>query len=128
MLTRNRCLSVLIAASYTLAVTSAALFHHHGDGCGRHEGRTSAVAEGHECGDKTHAHGDGLPASKVPPSSSDDRDCSVCQFLAQKTVPASDVAEVASAALEQEFSLPRLMRFVSHSVAAWHSRAPPVLA
>jgi hypothetical protein len=128
MLQHRRGLSLLIATSYMLLVTTAALFHNHGDiACtSAHRGGPAAQATGHVPEDAAHhSHHDGsFPAHR--PTSSDDR-CPVCQFLAQRTIPVGDVALVTSVPLEQAVALAAPMRAASRIPSCWHSRAPPAL-
>jgi hypothetical protein len=105
MLVQSRKLKVFTAASYLLAITASALFHNH------------------------HGHGEGQPQPGVSTAhSSDEHDCSVCQFLAQKLAPVACVAPVGVSALVQEVAAPAAASAVRVIFAAWHSRAPPVLA
>ena len=105
MLVQSRKLKVFTAASYLLVITVSAFFHnHYGQGEGRFQPGVSA------------AH------------SSDEHDCSVCQFLAQKPAPVACVAPVGLSALVQEVAAPAAASAVRVVFAAWHSRAPPVLA
>ena len=120
----SRKLTVLTAAGYLLAVSTASLFHHHADQDG-----------GGCCHGQSLAHGaldDHSPPSKVPsdhsPGSLSDSNCSVCQFLAQKPAPVALIAPVDSGTLVQGVAEPAPVRVVAVLFTAWHSRAPPVPA
>lgn len=105
MLLRNRILTVWTATSYLLAITASALFHEH------------------------HDHRDEQPRPGVSAShASDEHDCSVCQFLAQKPAPTSDITPKGVSALVQTVSLPAPPRVACDAFTAWQSRAPPVSA
>ena len=121
---KNRWVSVLVAAGYLLAVSTASLFHHHAkrDYGGCCHGQSL-----------THGGADDLssrPDTPIvpPPCPSDDTNCSVCQFLAQKPAPTPEVAPVNTGVLVQEaFSLPPA-RIAVGVFSAWHSRGPPAVA
>jgi hypothetical protein len=103
MLLRSRLLSVSTTATYLLAITASALFHEH------------------------PGHADQQPQSGVCAShATDDHDCSVCQFLAQKPAPASDITPEGVSRLVQSVSSPALPCVVCKTFSAWQSRAPPV--
>jgi hypothetical protein len=105
MLLRNRLLTVCTAASYLLVVTASALFHEH------------------------HDHHDEQPRPGVSASqASDDHDCSVCQFLAQKPAPTSDITPEGISTLVQSVSSSGLPCVACDTFTAWQSRAPPVSA
>lgn len=105
MLAKNRTLTVLITASYLLAITASALFHNH-HGHGKEDPRPGASA--------AHA--------------TEDHDCSVCQFLAQKPAPAANVTPESASTLVQEVAAPAPVCPVRGVFTAWYSRAPPVVA
>ena len=106
MRARNPKLTVLTAASYLLVITCSALFHDH-----------------------HHGHGEDQPRPGVSAShSADDHECSICQFLAQKPAPAAVVAPVGASAPVQEVVAAAPACAVRGVFAAWHSRAPPVVA
>ena len=129
MLRHNRTLSVLIAASYILVVTTAPLFHNHSaEQCNSScyvVPVAFATSGGSDCVD-CYIHHDSSSDSDCPPCSSSD-DCSVCRFLAQRTVSVGDIPEVTSTALEEYLSLPKPMRVASRIASCWHSRAPPAV-
>lgn len=105
MNTWRRRLTVLVLASYVLAVSASARFHnHHSD----------------DDGDQRP----GFAASH----SGDSHDCSVCQFLAQKPAPTSDVAPVELSALVQQVAAVPLALCMCGIFTAWQSRAPPAFA
>jgi hypothetical protein len=107
MLSRNRPLTALTAASYLLVVSGAALFHDHAcDGHDEHPGRPG-VASTH-AGDAEH--------------------CSVCQFLSQKTAPVQYVTPTHSFALVQSIVVVSPLCETGELFSAWHSRAPPAVA
>ena len=111
---RNRTISVLLAVCYTLAVTVSALFHDHDDACG-----------GHSCrGDRAADHRL-LLQKQTPQSPKDAHQCSVCQFLAEKTLAAEQFAELTSGALAQEVVLDAQPASLEALSLSWHSRAPP---
>jgi hypothetical protein len=102
---RSRTVTIVMAASYLLAVTASASFHHHG------------------------AHNNSPTPSGISAShSSDEHACPVCQFLAQKPAPTTDVVPATLSALVREVFLPAPERPVIGVFAAWHSRGPPDLA
>lgn len=106
MLARNRILTVLLTASYLLAVSGSALFHrHHGD-------------EHHE------QHRPGVAAS----DGDEHGECAVCQFMAQKPAPIADVAPVGLSMLVQELAVLPPESGVVGVFLAWQSRAPPISA
>ena len=123
---KNRWVSVLVAAGYLLAVSTASLFHHHADrdNSGCCHGRSGASADCHR-----GAPDDDSPRPNTPPPCPpDDSNCSVCQFLAQKPAPTPEVAPVNTGVLVQEaFSLPPA-RIAVGVFSAWHSRGPPTVA
>ena len=129
---KNRWVSVLVAAGYLLAISTASLFHNHADrgsgGC--YHGRSLA----HEASADCH-HGeadDDSPRPNAPKTPaqcpSDDSHCSVCQFLAQKPAPTAEVAAVSTGVLVQEAYLPAPPRITVGVFSAWHSRGPPAVA
>jgi hypothetical protein len=110
MRTREGTFAVMTAASYLLAITGSALFHHHH---GDHHDRVAA------CDPRP-----GVSASH----SEDDHDCSVCQFLAQKPAPAAVAAPVELSTLVQEVAAAEPACVFFGVFTAWRSRAPPELA
>jgi hypothetical protein len=129
MLQHRRGLSLLIATSYMLLVTTAVLFHNHGDSpcTSAHCGGPAAQAAGHGPADAAHhSHRDDSSPARQPCSSDDH--CPVCQFLAQRTIPAGSVALVMSAPLEQTVVVVVPVRIAHRVPFGWHSRAPPVIA
>jgi hypothetical protein len=102
---RNRSLTVFTAASYLLAVTASALFHHH---------------DGHE----EEPSRPGASASHYGES----EDCSVCQFLAQKPVPVVIAAAVTPPTPVAEVAAQPPVRVVGGVLIRWRSRAPPLPA
>jgi len=130
--TKNRWGSVLMAVGYLLAVSTSSLFHHHADwdngGCCH--GRSLAHRASADC---HHGASDNdSPRPKTPttpsPCPSDDGNCSVCQFLAQKPAPTADVVPVTSGVLVQEAFSPPSARITVGVFSAWHSRGPPDFA
>jgi hypothetical protein len=121
---KSRWISVLVAAGYLLVVSTASLFHHHADQDG------GGCCHGQSLG--YGASDDHSPCSKPPsiPSSppSDDNNCSVCQFLAQKPAPTAEVVAVTAGVLVQEAYLPPPAHSSVGVFSAWHSRGPPALA
>jgi hypothetical protein len=105
MLAQNRKLTVFLATSYLLAVTTCALFHNHHE----HDGEQSRP---------------GVSAAHA----SEDDDCSVCQFLAQKPAPVAVVAPVGVSTMVQDVAAPSPARVVRIVFTAWQSRAPPLSA
>jgi hypothetical protein len=105
MLVRSRRLTVLMLASYLLAITAPALFHEH-KSCGSQRSRTGVSAAHH----------------------GQDHDCSVCQFLAQKPAPVAVVAPVSLSSLVEDVVVVVQVCAVSGVFSAWHSRAPPAIA
>ena len=87
MWTRNRRLTAVVAAGYVLALAAAALVHDHaghdGGCCGGQCG-THALAGNHQPGGSHGGHQDGQPARRSRRHPTQDSNCSVCQFLAQK--------------------------------------------
>jgi len=123
---KNRRLSVLMAAGYMLVVTFSAFFHHHagyGDaGCCGSCGLSSSDLDG-----ASGAPHDGCHGSKAPvPHFADDKDCPVCQFLAQKPAPICIIAPVVSSTLVEKVATVAPASPVEGIFSAWHSRAPPV--
>jgi hypothetical protein len=121
---KNRWVSVLVAAGYLLAVSTASLFHHHADRDG-----------GECCHEQSPSHGamdDHSPCSQAPsdhsPGSLGDNHCSVCQFLAQKPAPTAEVVSETPGALVQEAFMPPPARIAVGVFSAWHSRGPPAFA
>jgi hypothetical protein len=106
MLARNRIRTLLIAASYLLAVSASALFHHH-----------------HDC-DHDESHRPGVAASHCEGQD----ECSVCQFLAQKPAPMAEVAPADLGTLVQELAASSPESATCGVFNAWQSRAPPAFA
>jgi hypothetical protein len=127
---KNRKLSVLMAVGYMLAVTFATFVHHHpgsgSAGCCGSCGLSSS--DRHELSGSPHDNPrDGCPDSKAPvPRSADDKDCPVCQFLAQKPAPICIIAPVVSSTLVEKVATVDPTSPVEGIFSAWHSRAPPV--
>jgi len=101
--------TAMLVANYVLAVTAGALFHDHGH---RHQGEEGAghlLAPG--WARSAEGHGDGR--------------CSICEFLAQKPIPAHPIEEVACTAATEERPrvAPLLLTFDLPSTR--HIRAPP---
>jgi hypothetical protein len=119
MLKRNGPLSVLLAASYLLAVGVSALFHDHRDH-GDHRDRC-------ECCDH-HAHSDELPGRGYSAADSvDGQDCPICQFLAEKPVPVVLLVAPEVGLLVQDVAAAAPPAIATDVFSAWHSRAPPAL-
>ena len=102
---RSHRLTVAMTACYLLAVTASSLFHSHHTHCDEHS--PPGVSASHE---------------------SEDHECSVCQFLAQKPAPAADVAPETAYTLVQDVAAPSPAHAARGVFAAWHSRAPPGIA
>ena len=130
--TRNRGLSIAVAAGYVLAVTAASLFHNHAahDGGGCCGGRSLAHAASAGCHHGASDKDSPRPNTPTTPGQcpSDSGNCPVCHFLSQKPAPAAEVAAVSLGTLVQEVSSPAPARFVVGAFSAWHSRAPPAFA
>jgi hypothetical protein len=130
--TKHRLASVLVAAGYLLAVSTASLFHHHPaqDGCGcRHVQSSPQEAPADCCRGTSDDHSPRPNAPATPSQSpSDDGGCSVCQFLGQKPAPTADVAPVSSGTLVQAAVLPPPAHVAIGIFSAWHSRGPPPVA
>jgi hypothetical protein len=107
MLSRNRFLTVLTAASYLLVVSGSSLFHDHSDDCSHDDHSRPGVSASHFA---------------------DGHECPICQFLAQKTAPVEVVTPVHSTALVQHVALSSPLHVLSEAFSAWHSRAPPAFA
>ena len=103
---RRRGFTVLTAAGYLLAISASALFHDHHQHPGEDQPRPGVSV----------AH------------STDEHDCSICQFLAQKPAPAAEVAPVSLSTLVEDVASPAPVRTVGGVFTAWHSRAPPIFA
>jgi hypothetical protein len=130
--TKNRWLSIAVAAGYALTITTASLFHNHsahdGDRC-CHE-HLLADAASTPC-HHSHSESDGAHrnAPKAPvKSSSDGSHCSVCQFLGHKPVPTAEVTIVALGMFVQDVPSATPPPAASHLFSAWQSRAPPCFA
>jgi hypothetical protein len=126
---KSRWVSLLVAVGYLLAVGTAPLFHNHsiqgGDQCCHGHSLT------HE--DSTECHHDGQCSAptgpKVPASCpTDDSNCSVCKFLAQKPAPTAEVVLANAGTLVQETVFPTPASVTVGVFSAWHSRAPPAFA
>jgi len=103
MRTRHRLRTILVAASYLLAVGMSALRHcHHGHAASEPRPGLSA------------AHAD------------DEHECPICQFLAQKPAPLALVAPVTMGQLVQDVMAVAPAGAAADVFAAWHSRAPPL--
>jgi hypothetical protein len=123
---RHRSLSVLVAASYLLAITSAARFHNHGP-CGDDGGSHCVAAEADASyGLAWVGREAGVPA--VGASHGHDADCPVCQFLTQKPAPACYGNSVGPSALVEELASPSPLCAAGGVFSAWYSRAPPACA
>jgi hypothetical protein len=118
---KNRWVSLLVAAGYLLAVSTASLFHHHADqdggGCHHEQSLSHSASDGHSS-----------RPNAPSPCPSDDSNCSVCQFLAQKPAPTAEVVPVTAGVLVQEVFSPPPARITVGVFSAWHSRGPPAFA
>jgi hypothetical protein len=127
--TKNRLVSLLLAAGYLLAVSAASLFHDHADpGCGDCSHSQSSAHKA-----SSHCHpgdSDDHPQSPKNPSQcpADGSHCSVCQFLAQKPAPTAELPTAASGTLVQQAFAAPPARIQAGVFSAWHSRGPPPLA
>jgi hypothetical protein len=130
---RNRGITVLVAASYLLAITATARFHNHGaeggaDCCGRCLSHLPAGGDEASSGRLGATDEDRSHSESPAPCSPDTHECPVCQFLAQQPAPAAEVALVDSSELVQEVASAAPVSVVRGVFAAWHSRAPPTFA
>jgi hypothetical protein len=124
--TRNRLVSLFVAAGYVLAVSAASLFHDHAaPGCGDCSHQQSTAHEASP--DCHHGDSDNHPQPPKNPSQcpADGSHCSVCQFLAQKPAPTAGLTTAGSGMLVQEAVAPPPASFVAGVFSAWHSRGPP---
>ncbi len=132
MWTKSRRLSGVVAASYVLALATAALVHNHtgcDSGCCGGHGGAHGLADNHGPGGRHGGHEDGQPAPGAPGRhATQDDNCPACQFLAQKPAPTAVVAPVAAAALVEEVAFLAPARPAAGVFSAWQSRAPPALA
>jgi hypothetical protein len=101
----KRRLSLFLAVGYALTVSAAALFHVHAPA---------------DCDCCSHQHGDGYQTA------SDAESCAVCQFLAQKPVPADTPLPAELFAAIGSPIEPVLPAAMAEIFAAWRSRAPPI--
>jgi hypothetical protein len=130
--TQNRWLSIAVAVGYALTITTASLFHDHGDCDGErccHEHLLADAActpchHGHSESDAPHPNAPKTPVK----SSSDASHCSVCQFLGHKPAPTAEVTVVALGMFVQDVPSPAPARIASRLFSAWQSRAPPCFA
>ena len=128
----NRWVSVLVAAGYLLAVSTASLFHHHtnrdnGGCCHGQSFARGASASDHHCESGDHSPRPNTPSAPAP-CPSDNSHCPVCQFLAQKPAPTAEVVPVTTGVLVQEAFSPPPARIAVVVFSAWHSRGPPAFA
>jgi hypothetical protein len=99
---RRRLPTLLVAASYLLALSMSALPHCH------------------------HGHAEGEPRPGLCANhSGDEHECPICQFLAQKPAPVIPVAPVTVGLLVQDVTPVAPAGTASEVFTAWHSRAPP---
>ena len=115
--------SPLVAAGYLFVIAAAPLFHNHADsggGCGH-----SHTAAEHDSAACPH---DGDSSHRSLPRPSDGRHCPVCQFLAQTSAPAAEVATEGDGLLVQELASPAPRCAAVGVFSAWQSRAPPCFA
>jgi hypothetical protein len=119
-------IAILLAALYGLSITTSVSFHNHGP-CGGPAGGVAAspASNGHACGHCGVDHRGGHPTLDCRNRSADEGGCFVCQFLAQKPIPADPVTEVASASLLQRLVRVEPIRLPCKRFFSIHSRAPP---
>gem|GEM_PF-3160337 len=128
MLARNRTFSVLTSFGYVLTITVAATFHNHGGNEGGHFGcHAGACTKSLACDCDVHDEDRSCPVAPAD-GSTDDGDCSVCQFLAQKPAPVEDVPPPSIESMVEEAVAPAPARVAGSVFSAWRSRAPPSVA
>jgi hypothetical protein len=127
----------LILAAYLLVTAGGGLFHLHGS---RHLGHGSR-----DTGDSRHlsscdertppschsAHGrvlSGQVHRRDKPRCGDEESCPVCQFLAQKPIPATRTELTTSALAVQETARIMPLRAARGVSTAFYGRAPPAVA
>jgi len=129
----HRKLTILFAAAYCLATTTAAVFHTHGVGdCGSCPAPVADAVAGRAvapcCCHIDHAEPN-LP--EQPPLGhrrASEKQCPVCRFLAFKPIPADTVEEITSASLHLLLIRPSARPPVNTAPWTWHCRAPPAAA
>ena len=118
--TRNTATLVVLTA-YVLAGTVGHWFHTcHGEHAGGHGDCACESVGPHHC----EHHSPAL----FPSHSHAEGTCPVCKFLAQKSVPPADVAEVTSTRVEEEIVRAEPVRRAGTVRSTYHSRAPPAVA
>jgi hypothetical protein len=129
--TKNRWLSIAVAAGYALTITTASLFHNHadhGERCCHGQSLAHAASEACHHGESDREAPRQNSSQTPTPCPSDGGHCSVCHFLGQKPAPAAEVVPVVAGALVQEVASPAPAHIVAAAFSAWQSRAPPISA
>ena len=101
--------TLLLLANYVLAVTAGALFHQHGHQHVGEQGAGNRLAPGWACSAENH----------------DDEQCSICEFLAQKPIPAQQIEEAACAPLVEQRAAAAPIPLTFDVPSTRHIRAPP---
>jgi hypothetical protein len=127
MRTRRRIIAALLAAWYGLVIGTSGLFHSHVGHVSPGHTHAAAGCCSHDATHPTSSHPDPAPHRSDSPSSSDDQTCSVCQFLAQKLIPAASSVEVVSTELVERTVRAEAVRLPSELPRVIHSRAPPAV-
>ena len=125
MVLQKRRLSLVLAAAYGLTVTVSASFHdHRGVACRDCCGPADHADAPGRSSDTHEEHGDsGRPCSGGQATGGDG--CSVCQFLAQKSLTAQQAESEGSTPLVSRAVLLPTVRTLAADMPLWRSRAPP---
>jgi hypothetical protein len=117
---------LLVSAAYLSAVTAGGWFHTHGGPAACCDLPDRAVQ--HSCGhghDHDDDRGPGGPAERPVSAVAGADSCAVCQFLAQKPVPAEISAPPASAPRVESTVAVRPLGPALSPGGPWRIRAPP---
>jgi hypothetical protein len=104
----------LVLGGYLLAITASDAFHQHEH---HHDADDAA---GH-----VHARSDGLPIARGLHEESDEGNCAVCQFLAQKSAPVQPSADTSWIGLWTPLPEAGAVRILSRAPQSGRNRDPP---
>ena len=122
---RNCGMSVVAAVCYGLAVTTAGLWHNHHDFDAGNGFGCCCSAQGCLHSERPDQHRLESRESSPERSPADGSQCTICKFLAQKTLPVAAVVEVSSAPFVQTVAVAATPQSLPAIAPSWHSRAPP---
>ena len=122
---RNRGISAVAAVCYGLTVTTAGLLHNHRDFDAGNGFGCCCSAQACVCAERPDQPGLQSHESSSERCPADGSQCTICKFLAQKTLPVAAVVEVSSAPFVQFVAVAATPQSLPAIAPSWHSRAPP---